>query len=206
MNADELKAMLKTIDFMISDGEYELAKNMTLKAMQHLRVSSESRPEEWLNEKLKIEAELAEKYFKLKSLEDKKAAINSSLVIVTTVKTIIVCSIASLFLFLVISVVKNKVRDELSNLQNELSKIQTSLTMDEAKKLKMEAMISRNPFLYYKAALIHEKDGNIEGAIFQIEKALGLSPDNKLYKKKLKDLLMLQQEAEKKQNKQAEIQ
>lgn len=181
MNTDEFKAVLQAADFMISNGEYELAQDMIVKAMQHLRIPSGEDTEEKANERLEIETELTRKYLKTKQLEGKTSRLNENLFMTTAVKTLIVCFIISLFLFLGVTAVRKKIT-------RGVNKIEQSLSMSDMRKIKIEAMISRNPYLYYKAALIYEKQDDIENAIEQIEKALGLAPDNKVYIKKLKDL------------------
>lgn len=181
MNTDEFKAVLQAADFMISNGEYELAQDMIVKAMQHLRIHSGEDTEEKANERLEIETELTRKYLKTKQLEGKTSSLNENLFMTTAVKTLIVCFIISLFLFLGVTAVRKKIT-------RGVNKIEQSLSMSDMRKIKIEAMISRNPYLYYKAALIYEKQDDIENAIEQTEKALGLAPDNKAYIKKLKDL------------------
>ncbi|MBI5204833.1 MAG: tetratricopeptide repeat protein [Nitrospirae bacterium] len=181
MNTDEFKAVLQAADFMISNGEYELAQDMIVKAMQHLRIPSGEDAEEKANERLEIETELTRKYLKTKQLEGKTSSLNENLFMTTAVKTLIVCFIISLFLFLGVTAVRKKIT-------RGVNKIEQSLSMSDMRKIKIEAMISRNPYLYYKAALIYEKQDDIENAIEQTEKALGLAPDNKAYIKKLKDL------------------
>ena len=59
----------------------------------------------------------------------------------------------------------------------------------------LKAAISRNPYLYYRAALLYKKPREIDNAIYQIEKALSLSPNDKLYLKKLEELKKLELES-----------
>ena len=182
MDTKEFKAVLQAVDFMVSNGEYELAQDMIVKAMQHLRITSEGETEEKADERLEIETELTRKYLKTKQMENKTTTpLNNNLFIVTAIKTIIVCLIVAMFLFLGVTAAKKKIT-------RGIDRIEQTISMSDLRKLKLEAMISRNPYLYYKAALIHEKQDDIENAIEQIEKALGLAPDNKAYIKKLKDL------------------
>lgn len=191
MDTNEFKAVLQSVDFMVSNGEYELAQDMIVKAMQHLRISSEGETEEKANERLEIEAELTRKYLKTKKLESKTSRLNENLFMTTAVKTIIVCLIVSMFLFLGVTAAKKKIT-------GGLNRIEQTISMSDLRKLKLEAMISRNPYLYYKAALMYEKQGEIEHAIEQMERALGLSPDNKAYIKKLKDLQAIEASKSKK--------
>jgi len=181
MDTNEFKSVLQAADFMISNGEYELAQDMIVKAMQHLRISSGGETEDKANERLEIETELTRKYLKTKQLENKTTPLNNNLFIVTAIKTIIVCLVVSMFLFLGVTAAKKKIT-------GGIDRIEQTISMSDLRKLKLEAMISRNPYLYYKAALIHEKQGEIDHAAEQMEKALGLAPDNKAYIKKLKDL------------------
>lgn len=185
MDTNKFKAVLQAADFMISNGEYELAQDMIVKAMQHLRISSEGETEEKANERLEIETELTRKYLKTKKLEGKTSRLNENLFMTTAVKTIIVCLVVSMFLFLGVTAAKKKIT-------RGIDRIEQTISMSDMRKLKLEAMISHNPYLYYKAALIYEKQGEIEHATEQMEKALGLSPDNKVYIKKLKDLQAIQ--------------
>lgn len=110
MNTNEFKSVLQAVDFMVSNGEYELAQDMIVKAMQHLRISSEGETEEKANERLEIETELTRKYLQTKKMESKTSRLNENLFMTTAVKTIIVCLIVSMFLFLGVTAAKKKLQ------------------------------------------------------------------------------------------------
>ena len=58
----------------------------------------------------------------------------------------------------------------------------------------LKAAISRNPYLYYRAALLYKGRREMDNAIYQVEKALSLSPNDKLYLKELDELKKLKVE------------
>jgi len=59
----------------------------------------------------------------------------------------------------------------------------------------LKAAISRNPYLYYRAALLYKKPREIDNAIYQMEKALSLWPNDKLYLKESNKLKKLKLES-----------
>lgn len=177
MDEKDFRNMLQAIDSMVSMGEHELAKEMALKAILHFKMSSG----ELENEKLKeVEVEFVKRYLDIAIHKGKQSVLDT--LVNTALKTVVVLLVLFVFVGTGTYVLVGK----------KFSEERLRFASGESRRWnQFEAAISRNPYLYYRAALGYEKRREIKEAMYQMEKALSLSPDNKLYVKKLEELKKL---------------
>lgn len=201
MKEQDLNAAARAIDWLASIGERDLARKISFRVLLELKRST---PEEKPEAVREIEAELKKTYVEdlsstgsllpgiagyggvQKEMDDRPRSGYRSILIETSLKTAAVL-VTFFLLFLVGAFILN-LGDKHAKM---ISKIERG---DDRKWNQLEAAISRNPYLYYRSALIYEGRGEIDKAIFQMEKALSLAPGSEQYRKKLDELLKMAQE------------
>jgi len=181
MEEKDLKVIMKSTEWLGSIGEHTLANNVAYKVLLHLKMMSKENKSESVRE---IESALKKTYA---SEKDFTAPVISqrgngywNILFETFLKTSAILLTIWVFLSAALS---------LLNVNDHYHKaLSRSARGDDRNWNRFEAAVSRNPYLYYRSALLYEEDGNLEEAIFQMEKAISLAPHDERYLVKLKEL------------------
>ncbi len=202
MDEKDLKSVAASADWLASVGQLDLARRLAFQALLELKRSAPQEKSESLRE---IEAALKKTYVsddrKIEVAPEKSRATEGrasempgfqarndymNIMIETALKTIAV--LAAVFaVFTVVGLV--------TNVGDKHYKMITKIEKGHDRRWnQIEGALSRNPYLYYRAALLYEERDEFDKAIFQMEKAVSLAPDEERYTRKLDALRALYEE------------
>lgn len=190
MNEKDLKSVAASADWLASVGQLDLARRIAFQALLELKRSAPQDKSESLRE---IEAALRKTYTSGGRMRDASGfrARNDyvNILIETALKTVAVMAVV-FAVFTVAGLV--------TNIGEKHEKMITKIEKGHDRRWnQIEGAISRNPYLYYRAALLYEERDEFDKAIFQMEKAVSLAPDDERYTLKLEALRSLYEEQKK---------
>lgn len=190
MDEKDLKHIAATVDWLASVGQRKLARTVTFQALLELK---RMKPEEKPESVREIEAALKKTYAgdgmmkEASEFRPKSGYVN--ILFETALKTATVLAV----IFVVFTVV-----GFVTNIGDKHYKMITKIEKGHDRKWnQIEGALSRNPYLYYRAALLYEERDEFDKAVFQMEKAVSLAPGDERYTRKLAELYTLLKEQKK---------